>query len=112
VVYATYTKIGNQVTVQAWIRTDNVDATGASGGVFISGLPFTASNRHSGCIGVAVGFVNHPIEINVAAAGSTVIGLFKRASITGSSANVLVSDLTTGATADQNRLQFAMTYFV
>ena len=110
IVYATYTKIGRLVTASAFIRTDNVDATGASGAVFISGLPFASAQRDSGTISVATGMTQHPNEIGVSTAGQTALSLFKRYTATAVAANLDVADLTTGATADQNRLQFTITY--
>ena len=44
---AKYTKIGNKVTVCAIVRTSNVDATGATGNLQISGLPFVVSESIS-----------------------------------------------------------------
>jgi hypothetical protein len=40
---ASYTKIGNTVVLRAFIRTDDVDITGASGALRITGLPFTVN---------------------------------------------------------------------
>ncbi len=45
---AVYTKIGRQVTISA--EFNNVDTTGATGGVFINGLPFTAATRGYGAV--------------------------------------------------------------
>jgi len=112
VVYATYTKVGRQVTVQAWIRTDNLDVTGASGSVFITGLPFLSAQRDSGVIGLAANMVNHPSELVVTTAGTASISPLLRYTAIAAPTNLNVTDLTAGATADQNRLQFAMTYFV
>ena len=52
---AKYTKIGNMVTVFAWIRTNGVDLTGGTGAVRLSGLPFTVSGTGGG---IAVGAAN------------------------------------------------------
>jgi hypothetical protein len=112
VVAAQYTKIGRQVTVTAWLRTDNVDATGASGTVRIAGLPFTsnAATASAGVIGRAEGFVDFPDALAIRENQST-LELFKRAAVDGVSSGLAVADLTTGATADQNRLNISVTYF-
>ena len=51
VVTATYTKIGNLVIASAYLRTSNPNTSGASGIVYLGGLPFTASNQsYSGAV--------------------------------------------------------------
>jgi hypothetical protein len=55
-VYGLYTKIGNVVFIQGMMRTDAVNATGATGLPIISGLPFTAST--------GAGFRDVPISIS------------------------------------------------
>jgi hypothetical protein len=92
---ARYTKIGNLVTAETYILTSNVDATGASGSVNITGLPFTSysaqSLRRSGAIGYSASFSTAPafwaIQEN-----TTTINLYE------ARADALdVADLTTGA---------------
>ena len=109
---ATYTKIGRQVTVQAWVKTSNVDVTGASGFLFIGGLPFTSLGSIS-VAGISVGnstgwssTANSP-DSGVITASSTSIRLQK----TNATAISVVSDLRTGAISDQNDLRFTATYF-
>jgi len=105
---AKYTKIGNMVTVFASIRTDNVDVTGGSGVVRISGLPFTVSNTGGGIgLGLALNFTNGPDGGTFA--GSTNQIQPKK---TNNSANLLIADLSNGANAGHNILEFTGTYFV
>jgi hypothetical protein len=108
VVSATYTKIGRQVTVIANIRTDNVDATGASGNLQIGGLPFTPGSLGFSAISIgrSIAFVNAP-DSGVISNNSSKI--FLRKNNTDSSS--VVSDLTTGAIADRNNLELTATYF-
>jgi hypothetical protein len=110
---ATYTRIGRQVTVRAWIYTQNVDTTGASGALQISGLPFAAAAGSAGysamAIGQARGWVIAPSYGYVD--GSAIILMYRTA------ANVdddtaLAANLTTGASANKNQLMFTATYFV
>jgi hypothetical protein len=114
VVSAVYTKIGRQVTVQAQIRTDNVDITGASGTLRITGLPFTSlSNGGSGSvnIGFASDFATNTPIAGTIPQGNTRIDLSYRLSITGGNSSATQTSLTTGANADKNNLVFSATYF-
>lgn len=116
VVSATYTKVGRQVTVRAFIRTDNVNITGATGSLRVSGLPFTsAANGYSA---VAIGFAtdwagNTPLNAYVND-GATTINLMYRTTVTvaGATQSCVPADMTTGASADKNTLMFSATYFV
>ena len=108
VISATYTKIGRQVTVIANIRTDNVDATGASGNLQIGGLPFIPGSLGFSAISIgrSVAFVNAP-DSGVISNNSSKI--FLRKNNTDSSS--VVGDLTTGAIADRNNLELTAIYF-
>lgn len=113
IVAATYTKVGRQVTVTTYIRTDNVDATGASGALRVSGLPFTsgADNYSNAIVGLALVWnVNHP-RAGYIGPSETIITLTTRTAANGTDANVQVSALTTGATANQNITYLTATYF-
>ena len=115
VISATYVKIGRQVTVRAWIRTDNVDVTGGSGNLRITGAPFTcAADGHSGgAVNFASAFAANGTASSVhLIGGQPTIVLNKRATSDGATATVQVTDLTTGATADQNQVNFTATFFV
>ena len=104
---ATYTKIGRQVTVCCFVRTDNVDTTGASGLIYLGGLPFTSGSHSAGCVGYSANWTNEPSGLSLVG-GATIINLTKN-DAQGLSA---VADLTTGATADQNQIIAQITYFV
>jgi hypothetical protein len=111
VLSATYTKIGRQVTVRAYFRTDDVDTAGsptpASGVLRVSGLPFTASGDSAISVGYVFDWGTAP-DSGYVVNGQSYIFLQK----TNATADSNVSDLTTGATADQNRIILTATYFV
>lgn len=111
---ATYTKVGRQVTVRAWLQTDNVDATGATGNLVITGLPFTVSSTSwsAGAVGYCRAWAgNFPSNV-LADQGSTRLYIESRATSNGATALAVPADLTAGVTADQNGLMFTCTYFV
>ena len=113
---AQYTRIGNQVTVCALLRTTNVDAAGATGNLQISGLPFVVSGTDpifSVFIGTAIDFTatNFPLS-GLAIHTTAKIGLSKRSSVDGATADVLVAALTTGIATYKNQLTLTCTYFV
>jgi len=116
IVNATYTKIGRQVTVSGWVRTDSVDVTGGSGTLRILGLPFAAAtgNTHSGgAVLFAVNFAASGFPFAVyAIGGQSWLVMHKRTASDGTTAALQTTDLTTGATADQNQFAFTATYFV
>jgi hypothetical protein len=111
VVSATYTKVGRLVTLCAFIRTDNVNASGASGSVNITGLPFAVpSNELTGLlVGYAGTWATAPTSGYIFSSGNAI-----RLAKPGSSNNTVdlaVADVTTGATADRNELVISMSYF-
>jgi len=110
---ATYTRIGRQVTVRAFIATSNVNITGASGELSISGLPFApaSSNAAYSAANVAslANWTTYPAFGYVA--GDSKIYLEKRAASNGASANMTAADLVAGATAGQNLMMITATYF-
>lgn len=110
---ATYTKVGRQVTVRAWILTQNVDVTGASGALQISGLPFAAAAGaaaySSMTIGQARAWASAPSYGYV---DSTSIILMWRAASNADDQTAIAANLTSGATANRNQLMFTATYFV
>ena len=108
-----YTKVGNLVTVWGRMRTDSVDATGASGLLSIGGLPFTVGTGTNGG-GFAVTLLNWAGEYPSAvrpSVGNSFAYLSYRSAIDGSDTISDVSDLTTG-TADANRVSFQFSYRV
>jgi len=106
---ATYTKIGRQVTVRAIIGTDNVDATGASGDLRISGLPFANATNGESAISTALSiFWSTAPDSGYVRTAQSVISLMT----TNGTAGVNVSALNTGANTNYNRLTLTATYFV
>ena len=110
---ATYTRIGRQVTVRAYIGTSNVNTAGASGELSISGLPFAPASGNASYSAANVAAVNnwttYPCFGYVAS--DSKIYLEKRATSNGTSANMVAGDLVAGATANQNLMMVTATYF-
>ena len=112
---ASYTKIGRLVTVAAYMRTDNVDATGASGNLRITGLPFTSlGGDHHGCM--SIGYVQdfasgEAPESGYVNQGQSYLTLTERSAVDGDSSNCQVDTLTTGAIDNDNEIMFNATYF-
>jgi len=111
VVNAAYTKIGRVVHVQAFFRTDSVDLTGAAGFLLVSGLPFTASGFTPVYVSSVSNWVTAP-DSGYVDNGSTRIFLLSRAASNGSTSLMGTGTVTAGATADQNSIMIAATYFV
>lgn len=111
VVAAQYVKVGRVVHCQAYLRTDNVDATGASGTVVVDGLPFladaTTDNFSTLNVGYSESWVNAPAAGYVQPNAPYV--RLTRYSTTGASI-ITPSDLTAGASADKNVLIFSVSY--
>jgi hypothetical protein len=111
----TYTKVGRQVTVVGYILTDAFAAGTGSGGMRITGLPFTVASLTGGCvIGFATSFsgaANCTPRTGQLAAGNTVIQLQKISGDgTGRTVNLDVADMA-GNFADHNIIRFTATYF-
>ena len=105
---AKYTKIGNVVTLYAAFVTDDVDFTGGSAALRLSGLPFTVGTAGGGmAIGVVSAWQSAP-DGGFFIASSTKIQLRK----TNASASSGVPDLTNGTIANQNELMISATYLV
>ena len=108
VISATYTKIGNTVIATAYIQTDDVGNTGATGSITIEGLPFTATETSAVAIGFANNFaIDHPISGYVS---GTKIVLQKRTTVDGDTNSLQYGDLTNGTIANQNQLIFTAIY--
>lgn len=108
---AQYVKVGRYVHCQAYIRTDDVDATGATGGVIVTGLPFVADTSSGNygqlSVGYSAAWVQAP-DTGYIDPNNVIVRLF-RSSTTGTSA-IVPSDLTSGTTADRNQLIFSLAY--
>jgi hypothetical protein len=112
VVYARYVRVGGLVHLEAYIRTDSVDITGGSGNLIITGLPFAPNGSSYSSVDIC--FATH-WGTNAPLAGYTYPGigitLQKRTAANGETTSMSASDLTNGATANQNRLIFKATYY-
>jgi hypothetical protein len=107
-----YTKIGRQVTVNGYIRTDAITVGAATGLIYIGGLPFVTSAddwRASGSIGYSADFtVNNPSAF-LAVPSTTYLSPRYRLTANGAAQALAVTDLAT--TAATNFMFFSMTYF-
>ena len=112
--YGSYSKVGRIVTVHGWIYTNgNVDITGASGGLRISGLPFAAAGTNipfSVAIGNASGLSGERPTAGYIFTGTSYIQLTYVPTVTSNFANSDVTDLLTGNFANQNQIYFSATY--
>ena len=108
---ARYVKIGQQVTVSAYFFTTAVNATGASGSVSISGLPFTTRStqvvRYGAVLGYTSSFNSKPISAYIDD-NSTSIQLLES---TTDNDLLDVADLNTTA-GNKNFIYVTATYFV
>jgi hypothetical protein len=109
---AKYTKVGRYVYVQASIVTDNVDITGASGGLRLSGLPFSSSGFGSFVISFAQNFGGDFPLYGYIESSTTYANLRYRTSVNGADTAMAVSDLTTGAVSTQNYMIISGVYTV
>tara|TARA_R110000803_G_scaffold111869_1_gene180284 strand:+ start:2173 stop:3039 length:867 start_codon:yes stop_codon:yes gene_type:complete len=112
-----YTKVGRLVTVQFNIFTSNVNATGASGGVQISGLPFTVgADNYAGSISgmykwtFAADRVG-PVMIS-AISGGTSCTMYKNNVNSATADKVDVTDLQSGSGGFRNAIIGTVTYAV
>jgi len=102
-VFARYTKIGRMVYVTAMLRTLNLDTTGASGYVLITGLPFTVGGYSMASIARAEGWATSPYSMTIPN-GGTSLDLYKRAASNGPTAISAIADMTTGATTSNETI--------
>ena len=109
---ATYTRIGRLVTIVANISTSNVNTTGASGTLRISGLPFTSAAHGVVNIGYAANWNTNFPSTGYVETGATTIALQYRATANGATAALNETNLVTGASAGQNQIIFTATYCV
>ncbi len=112
IIHARYVRVGGLVHLEAYIRTDSVDTTGGSGNLIITGLPFAPHSSSYSSVDIC--FATH-WGTNYPLAGYTYPGigitLQKRTAANGEATSMSASDLTNGATANQNRLIFKATYY-
>lgn len=109
---AKYVKIGTMVMVTAHVRTDNVDATGASGALSITGLPFVAAStgRYAFAISSAEDWAGDSPIAGSLYENRSEIDLYYRTSVNGADLAVVVADMTTGASANKNDIYITGTY--
>jgi len=110
-----YIKVGKLVHVQGSIRTDAITVGSAAGQVYITGLPFAASNNISGqdgwstlTIGQCVNWVTNFPSIGSIVGGQSRFELQYRAAANGATIDLPVASLDTGA--DKNVIRFSATY--
>ena len=95
---ARYTKIGNMVHIQAYIRTDAVNLAGGTGSIYITGLPFTATGSYTSLnVGYALDWTNNPAGAYVQSGSSYLVFTKRSTSITGSLIEAVVGDLNSSA---------------
>ena len=109
---ATYTRVGQMVTVRAFIATSSVNTACASGALKISGLPFTSANHGVINIGYSINWAVNTPSTGYVESGATTIQLQYRALANSATASLAPSDLTSGVSAGQNQLIFVAVYFV
>ena len=114
-----YSRVGNTVHIQGFLRTDAINKGSASGDVAIGGLPYSAvastsgtANGHASIsISNAVGWAGENPSHGLIISGGTIIQLYY-ADYNVDANNIAVSDVTDGTSADKNALYFAGTYTV
>ena len=113
VYFAKYTKVGNVVTANCYIRTDGtLDTTGGSGAVQIQGLPFTSPSANdfvSVNVGYAFNWSAAPAGGYVSANTNKILLTNRVSSITGNLIAGSVSDLSTAGGA-KNEIMLSVTY--
>ena len=104
-----YTRVGNMVHVQCYMRTDAVDNTvGRSGDVLIAGLPFAAVTATSGtldghsslAVSVASAWTGEEPLAAFISGGDNNIQLLYRSAVDGGTSNIVAADVNTGANAN------------
>jgi hypothetical protein len=109
-----YTKVGDLVFVQGDVRTSDVNVTGASGNLSISGLPYTSESSEDAALPIGLSLAwgtNTPLTAQVSN-NSTEMLLLYRTSTSGGISVLQVSDLQTGTGNNRNRINFAGCYKV
>ena len=110
---AFYTKVGRQVSIQGYFRTDAITVGTASGDIYIS-LPFAAAaltgagDASAGAVAYAASWAGDIPSAVSPRGGDTKMNLIYRTSANGSTSNSQVGDLGTGS--DANVIIFSSTY--
>ena len=114
-----YSRVGNTVHIQGFMRTDAINKGSASGDVAIGGLPFSAVTNTSGTangqasisISNASGWTGENPSHGLIIQTTTLIQLYY-ADYNVDANNIAVADVTDGTSADKNALYFAGTYTI
>ena len=109
-----YTKVGNVVTVTAWLRTSSVSG-GGNYHLYVSGLPFTVESGHTKKGGAGIGqlqywLANKSPTSALGKSGDTQLYMWNRETNSGYGDTVKSQDLRT--TSDSNQISFTYTYLV
>tara|TARA_R110000803_G_scaffold560_1_gene1967 strand:- start:412 stop:1047 length:636 start_codon:yes stop_codon:yes gene_type:complete len=107
---AYYTKVGRIVTVSSMIRTTDVDVTGASGTVKISGLPFVVDSWSGISLGRVEAFGGDMPDTGYGGGGASNISLYYRATSNGATSALNVTDMQDGTVSNANYIFLAYTY--
>lgn len=112
IISSSYTKIGRMVIAECFVRTNNVDIAGASGTVQIAGLPFASasSTRSAGSISTTNAWGGRTPFAATIQASSSVVELERKDTVTGQNDGLLVTHLSVGAVANQNRMALTIVY--
>ena len=99
-----YTKIGN--TVHCWIdiSTNELTVGTASGGIYISGLPFTIAANSNAIVGAQSGWITNAPDHAAVQSGQTKISLRWLDQSTQNYQTITTSNIKTGTNTDANRL--------
>ena len=108
-----YTKVGQLVTINGFIRTDAITVGGATGDVIIGGLPFAVSNNGTGVrsavsLTLLENFGGDYPSTSFLQRNESFIRLQYRTAANGDDAPLAIADLGTGANA--NGFAFSATY--
>jgi hypothetical protein len=106
----TYTKVGRMVTVSGIIRTNDVDVTGASGAVIISGLPFAVASWSAISLGRVQDFGGDMPDSGYGGGSATNINLYYRATSNGATSTLNVTDMQDGTVSSANYIFLEYTY--
>lgn len=108
-VYGRYTKVGNMVTIQIYMRTDAITKGAASGVVRIGGLPFTAGDRSTaGSISNVYAWVTNGPSGFTVFGNNTIGGLFYSHALNGNQTELTINNIATGF--GQNQVTLGATY--
>lgn len=106
---AEWTLDGDYITVTAYISTSNVDTTGLSGALTISGLPFASGSYSASGLSFSSGWTNAPSSAAVAPS-EQFVRLYKR--IASGDVAMTPNDLLAGVNASANACILSISYRV